>query len=273
MHKSMPGLDRSFRGLSIGNAINPTIRRMFFHRLDSVDALRGVAIVWMTFFHLCFDLNHFGWIRQNFHADPFWTWQRSAIVSLFLFCAGLGQALALAQGQSWPRFWRRWGQIATCALLVSLGSYWMFPRSFIYFGVLHGIAAMLIVVRLTARWGRWLWPAGALAVGLPMLAPALHAWQPGLGFLNEPAWNWLGWISKKPVTEDYVPLLPWLGLMWWGLAAGQSLLHRHAHMLTRPLPAAAAPLAWLGRWSLSWYMLHQPVLMGLLMGLAAWQAR
>jgi peptidoglycan/LPS O-acetylase OafA/YrhL len=30
------------------------------------------------------------------------------------------------------------------------------------------------------------------------------------------------------------------------------------------VPAGAAPLAWLGRWSLSWYMLHQPVLIGAL---------
>jgi peptidoglycan/LPS O-acetylase OafA/YrhL len=31
------------------------------------------------------------------------------------------------------------------------------------------------------------------------------------------------------------------------------------------LPGAAAPLSWRGRWSLSWYMLHQPVLIGALM--------
>ena len=87
-------------------------------RYDRLDALRGVAIVWMTAYHFCFDLNHFGWIRQNFLYDPFWTTQRTAIVSLFLFCAGLGQAVAHAQGQGLPRFWRRWAQIAGCALLV-----------------------------------------------------------------------------------------------------------------------------------------------------------
>ena len=76
-------------------------------RFGGVDALRGVAIVWMTLFHFSFDLNHFGFVRQNFYADPFWTLQRSAIVSLFLFCAGLGQAIAFTQGQGWPRFWRR----------------------------------------------------------------------------------------------------------------------------------------------------------------------
>ena len=60
-------------------------------RFDRLDALRGAAIVWMAAFHFFFDLNHFGFIRQNFHTDPFWTWQRACIVSLFLFCAGLGR--------------------------------------------------------------------------------------------------------------------------------------------------------------------------------------
>lgn len=232
-------------------------------RYDAIDALRGGAVVWMTVFHFCFDLNHFGWLKQNFYADPFWTWQRAAIVSLFLFCAGLGQAISVEQGQSWTRFWKRWAQVAGCALLVTAGSMWMFPKSFIYFGVLHGIAVMLIVVRLSAGWGRWLWLAGALALALKPLAGWAHGQWPGLEFLNQPAWNWLGLIGRKPVTEDYAPLIPWLGVMWWGMAAGQWLLANRRTWVQRKLPGAA-PLAWLGRWSLSWYMLHQPVLIGLL---------
>ena len=91
-------------------------------RFDTLDALRGLAMVWMTAFHFSFDLNQFGYIKQDFYHDPLWTWQRTLIVSLFLFCAGLGQAIAVSQGQSWPRFWRRWAQVLGCALLVSLGS-------------------------------------------------------------------------------------------------------------------------------------------------------
>ena len=237
---------------------------MTARRFDSIDALRGAAIVWMTLYHFCFDLNHFGWIKQDFYRDPFWTWQRTAIVSLFLFCAGLGQAVAVEQGQSWRRFWTRWSQIAACALLVTASSIWMFPKSFIYFGVLHGIAVMLVIVRLTAGWRAWLWPAGALMILLKPLAALAHAQWPVLEFLNGPLWNWLGLVSRKPITEDYVPLVPWLGLMWWGMAAGQWLLRQRREQVAQPMPQAA-PLAWLGRWSLSWYMLHQPVLMGLLL--------
>jgi uncharacterized membrane protein len=243
-------------------------------RYDSIDALRGAAIVWMTAFHFSFDLNHYGWIRQDFYRDPVWTWQRAAIVSLFLFCAGLGQAVAWEQGQSWTRFWRRWAQVAGCALLVTLGSWFMFPRSFIYFGVLHGIALMLIIVRATGGWGRWLWFAGALALLMKPLAGLAHAQAPAaLEFLNDRTWNWLGLVSRLPVTEDYVPLFPWLGVMWWGMAAGQWLLAHRRSWVMQPMPAASAPLAWLGRWSLTWYMLHQPALIGVLAALSALGAR
>ena len=241
-------------------------------RFDTLDALRGLAVVWMTLFHFCFDLNQFGYIQQNFYTDPFWTGQRTAIVSLFLFCAGLGQAVAVQQGQSLQRFWRRWAQVAGCAVLVTAGSYLMYPKSFIYFGVLHGMAVMLLVMRFSAGWGRWLWLAGAMVLALKFIAPYVHAYSPGLDFLHSPSFNWLGFINRKPVTEDHVPLLPWLGVMWWGMAAGQWLLAQRLHWLSRAMPAAAAPLVWLGRWSLSWYMLHQPVLIGALMGLAALKA-
>ncbi len=233
-------------------------------RLDSIDTLRGIAIVWMTIFHFSFDLNQFGWWKQNFYADPFWTWQRTAIVSLFLFCAGLGQAVADQQRQSWRRFWKRWAQIAASALLLTAGSYWMFPKSFIYFGVLHGLAVMLVIVRLTSGWGRWLWLAGGLAIAMKSIASYAHTHWVEVDFLNDRAFNWLGLISHKPITEDYVPLIPWLGVIWWGMATGQWLLNNRLHWVRSAIPVAAKPLAWLGRWSLSWYMLHQPVMIGLL---------
>ena len=221
-------------------------------RSDRLDALRGAAIVWMAAYHFGFDLNHFGWIRQDFYRDPVWTWQRTAIVSLFLFCAGAGQALAVAAGQGAGRFWRRWAQVAGCALLVSVGSAVMFPSSWISFGVLHGIAVMLLLLRLgLARLpNAALMALAAVAIAAPRLVQS--AWF-------DTRWtNWVGLVTHKPVTEDYVPVLPWLGVMLLGF------------VVTRARPglwsgAAPRPLAVLGRWSLSFYMVHQPVLIGALM--------
>ncbi len=239
----------------------------------TLDALRGFSVLWMTAFHFAFDLNHFGFIHQNFYSAPQWTLQRTCILSLFLLCAGAGQAIALqhdqSSGQSWTAFWRRWSQIAGCAVLVSIGSVFMFPDSWIYFGVLHGMVVMLLVCRLTASWGRWLWLAGGVAIATGWMAPQMHATWPGLEMFNTGTLNWLGLVSRKPITEDYVPLLPWMGVMWWGMAGARWALARGwLGAVGKTSSASLAPgvpaLASVGRWSLTWYMLHQPLLIGLL---------
>jgi len=230
-------------------------------RFDRLDALRGVAIVWMAIFHFCYDLNYFGFIHQNMLADPKWTLQRTGIVTLFLLCAGAGQEIASRQGQPLDRFWKRWAQIAACALVVSLASWAMFPRSWISFGVLHGIALMLLVLRATAPLGRAWFVLGLAAIALPHLVQ--HP------FFDTRLTNWVGLVTRKPVTEDYVPLLPWIGVMGLGYAVTREALRAWPRWLSGALPRAFGPLALLGRWPLTFYMLHQPVLIGLVM---AWVA-
>jgi uncharacterized membrane protein len=245
-------------------------------RFDRLDALRGVALVWMAIFHFCFDLSNYRLIQTDFYHAPVWTTQRTIILSMFLVCAGAGQAIATAQGQTWARFWRRWAQILGCALLVTAGSARMFPHSYIYFGVLHGMCVMLILARLSARLGWWLWLMGAVVVALPRLVA-----DP---FFDTRWTNWVGLVTHKPITEDYVPILPWLGVMFWGMAATQWVLAHHPKWLAwaEHTPATvsgsgdntdfSAPderlrqgLATLGRWSLTFYMVHQPLLIGALM--------
>jgi uncharacterized membrane protein len=131
-----------------------------------------------------------------------------------------------------------------------------------------------------------LWVLGGLAIAIKYGAAYALSTRLGVEYsqiFNSPALNWLGLISQKPRTEDYVPLLPWLGVMWWGLAAGQWVLARRPDWMDKSSnessrksnktdnstdekkPAVLKPLAFLGRWSLSYYLLHQPVMIGALM--------
>jgi uncharacterized membrane protein len=234
-------------------------------RVQALDALRGLAMVWMAAFHLAFDLNVYGLLlpRQNFYADPLWTQQRTCIVSLFLLCVGMGQALAPVAplwGEGAARFWRRWAQIAACALLVSAGSALMFPRSWIYFGVLHGIALMLVLLRLLQP---LLAGRGLVVLSLALLCLALP-WLFTHRLFDSVLLHFVGLSTVKPLTEDYVPVLPWLGVVLLGWWAG--------HSLRRALPAGLGaarpllePLARLGRWPLTFYMLHQPIFIGALL--------
>jgi uncharacterized membrane protein len=218
-------------------------------RAQALDALRGFAMAWMTAYHFCFDLNHFGWMRQDFYNDAFWTWQRSAIVGLFLFCVGCSQALSHKASQG---FAIRWLQIAGCALLVSASSYIMYPKSYIYFGVLHAICVMLLMLRVMKHLDQWLWLVGAACLAVFYSPPFIA---------NATPWNILGLISQKPITEDYVPLLPWFAMVCFGYAFGQRWIKEGWHSSVHPLLKS---LSVLGQYSLIYYMLHQPILIGLL---------
>jgi uncharacterized membrane protein len=71
-------------------------------------------------------------------------------------------------------------------------------------------------------------------------------------------------MTHKPLTEDYVPLLPWLGVVLVGVAVGHWLLARERNAITALNRATPAWLTWLGRHSLLVYLVHQPVLVGIL---------
>jgi uncharacterized membrane protein len=66
-----------------------------------------------------------------------------------------------------------------------------------------------------------------------------------LPVFDAPWLNWVGMMTHKPATEDYVPLFPWLGVVLVGVAAGTWILarpppsslsaasHRHGSRLSR----------------------------------------
>ena len=224
-------------------------------RVTGIDVARGIAIVAMIAYHAAFDLAFFRVTAANFYRDPFWLHSRTLILSSFLLLAGMSLVLAERAHAGSSRFWRHVLRIAACAVAVSVASYLVFPRSFIWFGVLHAIAVSLVLIRPLA--GR---PYIALALGIAVIAA---------GNLYHSPWfdqRWLGWIgfaTVKPLTEDYVPLFPWTGVILLGVAAGHALARNgfRALALLAHLPSA---LAWLGRHSLAVYMLHQPILLGML---------
>ena len=69
-------------------ARSPTITAVPSSRLQSVDALRGVAIGLMVLYHLCFDLNYFHVVSIDFNHETLWLGLRAVIVSLFLVLVG-----------------------------------------------------------------------------------------------------------------------------------------------------------------------------------------
>ncbi len=225
-------------------------------RVPALDGLRGAAICLMIVYHLAFDLNWFGFVQADFNHDPFWLGFRGLIVTSFLLLVGLSLLLARRAGITRRHFWRRIALIALCAILVSIASYVTFPQTFITFGILH-----FIVVASVLTWPATRFPRVALVTGAAIVVLGNVV---GLALFDRPWLNWIGLMTHKPATEDYVPLLPWLGVVLIGIALGAWLSDRQYRPL-RPLSQAVPGwLTWLGRHSLLVYLVHQPMLIGLL---------
>jgi uncharacterized membrane protein len=85
-------------------------------------------------------------------------------------------------------------------------------------------------------------------------------------FFN-PRWiNWIGLAATKPQTEDYAPLIPWIGLYWIALGYyGITSQNRPQNTIKPPTILCNIKfLDWMGRNSLLIYLIHQPILFALL---------
>lgn len=225
------------------------------HRIASLDTLRGVAIVAMIIYHFCFDLRYFDLTRWDFEHDMRWLAVRSAILASFLLIAGISAVLANRQPKPWAHWLTHIGVIAAAALLATAGSYLLFPQSFIWFGVLHAIAVSLFLARpLLGR------PVVSAIVGAAIIASGIAFTDPAF---DSRLLGWIGFMTAKPITEDYVPLFPWMGVVLVGVAVGHALVRMHFRPIA-PLARLPKVLALLGRHSLLVYLVHQPLMMGAL---------
>lgn len=227
--------------------------RQMARRFAFLDATRGFAVWLMIIYHFCYDLVFFKLAHFNLTQDIFWLSFRAMIVSLFLIIVGISLFFALQLKKDWSAYYRRLVILGFAATLVSIGSYWLFGQRFIYFGILHFIliASILALPFLKFNYLN-------LVLGLILIVLGFTVQHP---FFNQPHLHWLGMMTFKPPTEDFVPLIPWFGFVLVGLFLAKQLpilklsTWKNDHWLKKILIFS-------GQYSLIIYLVHQPILIG-----------
>lgn len=229
-------------------------------RIGLIDQARGLALVAMAIYHFTWDLGFFGYIAPETATTGGWRLFARLIAGSFLFLAGFSLVLGHRQGLRWRPFLIRFGKIALAAALISIATYFAFPQTFIFFGILHAIAVTSLIGLAFLR-------LPVVVILVAAIAAIVAPFYLRAPLFDHPALWWVGLSVEVPRSNDYVPVLPWIAAVLFGIAAGRLFL---AANLAERLSSFGAPrnrwktlLETAGRHSLAIYLLHQPVLIAL----------
>ena len=213
-------------------------------RVDELDSLRATALVLMLVLNFVTDLNHFG--LMNTETGDMWWWLARITASLFVGISGVSYFLAHRQEYDFTKTSGRTKRLIFWAFVITIITYIFEPSAYVRFGVLHLLALASIVAFPVARK-----PEFALGIGLILLIIPLS---------SNSNLVWLG-LSETVIAVDYFPLNPWLGIFFIGLALASRIYPEG-----KPLTGIQWPEKWLwfGRNTLTIYVIHQPILIGLL---------
>ncbi len=227
-------------------------------RIWEIDFLRGLSIILMVFYHLGYDLTEFCGIREvlgikfNLYGTGL-TIAQYFFAGVFIVLSGISSTLSRSNV-------RRALRILIVAIAVTVVTYLFNSAAAIYFGILHCLAVCILLYGLALQKSK---PSTCAAAGL--LVFALSAARSYV-MRNVPvSFDWLlpfGVSSHTLASYDYFPLLPWFGVFLIGTALGKSAYAARKSLIPRRLPESFFNTA--GRHSLLIYIVHQPILLGIL---------
>ena len=211
-----------------------------------IDVLRGFTVVLMIIFHFSFDLNYFRVVIFDILPHPFWYFFPRLIVFLFLFATGMSLKIAHSEKIHWKKFLKRLGVLIFWALVISVTTYFLFPDYWIYFGTLHAIAVVSVISLFFLNR-----PYLSLIVALLLFIPSI-------------AFDFnLPWFQLSHPSWDYISPFPWMGASLLGIFAVHKGLHQKFFLSPVKLSTPVRCLKFLGQHSLIIYLIHQPILFGL----------
>lgn len=248
-------------------------------RIPELDWLRGAALSLMILHHAIFDLYHYYSVdRLAFQNDGWFRFvARPAVIAVFILVSGVCTVFSRDN----RRRGLRMGGVALVLTLVTWLANRLLWRGFgiIFFNVIHVLAASTLLYALWEAGERRagskrgavsaaaLLIAGGLLAVVPAATVPLEALRPT--WLTAVLWRV---YPPGPPLMDAMALFPWVGVFLMGAGLGRLLYPERRSLVpgwVERRGGVSRGLEWMGRHALWIYLLHQPILLGLLRLLAA----
>lgn len=223
-----------------------------------LDELRGLSLLSMILFHLCWNIDSLLHVELAwYHTTGAQIWQFS-ICAVFLLLAGLCIHFT-------HHLARHIITLAASALLITAVTWFTGPHTLVVFGILHCMTLCFLCYLLLRPVLQHIPTLLGLFICLFLFyfTYAVPRQYLGFGFLHIPLpkeWYVSYWLSLLGLlapnfhSSDYFPIFPNLFLFLAGYFLGRLRLPNWMH------ETHCRPLAWLGQHSLMVYLLHQPIL-------------
>ncbi len=243
-------------------------------RLYLLDEFRGLLVINMIVFHTIWDLVYM------FGND--WQWYINERQGWRIW---IGANFVLLSGLCWKMSrnpLKRGLIVYLCGAVVSVVTILFTPSAKIMFGVLTLIGSSMLLMTFCDVFLKKLHPIVGVLLGAICFVLTFGVNSGYLGFGDwkicklPDAWyaNWfttyLGFPESGFESADYYTLLPWffmfaIGYFLYAFLLGAYASDARREAVTRVLgKSICPPLGWVGRHALIIYMLHQPVIYGIL---------
>ncbi len=234
-------------------------------RIHLIDELRGLCIILVVIYHAFYSLVMIYGYKQPAEAFAVMRKIQPVLPAMFILLSGISFQLSRSNI-------RRGLKLLAVAAIMMLALWLVMPSQMIWFGIIHFLAVMNIVLGLLKKYVDKI-PASVGIISCAILFILTYNVQNGyIGIesslsLELPEFMYLtdltaplGFYSPSFHSADYCPIIPWAFMFIIGTVLG-----RYVRLLPEKLSKThIKPLAFIGRHTLIIYLLHQPIIVGVL---------